>query len=338
MDLPEAHPDIYSKFLDGNHVVRRSERYWAGLSSDLIIEQVLMRSMKSSGGLTRGRGLTEAQRLLWTMAMPACAEINEGFQELTGVKYNTSEQHKSISKSMQNCDTKDTCSIMQYIMHHNPSHDNPCLQSISTGVVAADNINADCAKQVGEKIIKSIVGKNKTNITFKRKEQVVTLANSVIQIDNESINIDPQLLFQCLVSIRDRYEDTEELFSYELCSYPASLFNTSLLPREARKPELTNTLWEKLEIDSAPSEYVTYVLDGGALVQRIPWNRGQTFEAILDTYVDYERNRYNEPKIAFDGYEGGASIKDPTHQRRSSGHKGVAVNFTCDMVLTYTKE
>ena len=30
------------------HVVRRSDRYWAGLSTDLVIEQVLMRSLKTT--------------------------------------------------------------------------------------------------------------------------------------------------------------------------------------------------------------------------------------------------------------------------------------------------
>ncbi|MCG8032822.1 MAG: hypothetical protein JAZ03_11695, partial [Candidatus Thiodiazotropha taylori] len=57
--LPETHPELYDKFTQGFHVVRRSDRYWAGLSTDLIIEQVLMRSVKTSGGLTRGRGMTE---------------------------------------------------------------------------------------------------------------------------------------------------------------------------------------------------------------------------------------------------------------------------------------
>ena len=37
-------------------------QFWAGLLSDLVIEQRLMRSLKMSGGLTRGTGLTEEQR------------------------------------------------------------------------------------------------------------------------------------------------------------------------------------------------------------------------------------------------------------------------------------
>ena len=56
--LCDDHPDVYANFINGFHVVlRRSGRYCAGLSTDLIIEQVLMRSIKTSGGLTQGKGL-----------------------------------------------------------------------------------------------------------------------------------------------------------------------------------------------------------------------------------------------------------------------------------------
>ena len=68
--LQAEHPVVYQKFEEGYHVVRRSDRLWAGRSGDLIIEQVLMRSMKTSGGLTRGRGMTEQQRVTWLLAMP----------------------------------------------------------------------------------------------------------------------------------------------------------------------------------------------------------------------------------------------------------------------------
>ena len=39
-----------------------------------------MRSMKTSGGLTRGRGMTEKQLRTWLLAMPACAEVNRAMQ------------------------------------------------------------------------------------------------------------------------------------------------------------------------------------------------------------------------------------------------------------------
>ena len=56
-DLEETHPDVHQKFLDGFHVIRRSNQCWARLSSDLVIEQTLMRSLKSIGGLTHGSGM-----------------------------------------------------------------------------------------------------------------------------------------------------------------------------------------------------------------------------------------------------------------------------------------
>ena len=89
-------------------MVGRSDRLWAGLSVDLIIEQVLMRSMKTSGGFTKGRGMTEQQHVTWLLAMPACAEVNNAMQELTGVNYNTGEQNKDMTDARQARDLKDT--------------------------------------------------------------------------------------------------------------------------------------------------------------------------------------------------------------------------------------
>ena len=66
IDLPDTFPWLYTQFMDhGFHSVRRTDRCWAGLSTDLAIEQILMRSLKSCGGLTHGRGFTETVRLSW---------------------------------------------------------------------------------------------------------------------------------------------------------------------------------------------------------------------------------------------------------------------------------
>ena len=52
-ELYDKHLEIYSKFKERHHVIRRTDRLWAGLSTDLVIEQVLMRSLKTTGGFTR---------------------------------------------------------------------------------------------------------------------------------------------------------------------------------------------------------------------------------------------------------------------------------------------
>ena len=59
-ELENRHPDVNLKFVNGRHVVRRSNKFWAGLSSDLVIEQTLMRSLKTSGDLTHGSGMKKS--------------------------------------------------------------------------------------------------------------------------------------------------------------------------------------------------------------------------------------------------------------------------------------
>ena len=50
-----TNPGLHKHFMNG-HVICRSDRFWAGLSPDLVIDEELMRSLITSGGLTRGRG------------------------------------------------------------------------------------------------------------------------------------------------------------------------------------------------------------------------------------------------------------------------------------------
>ena len=87
-------------FMNGFHVIRRSDRYWASISSDMLIEQTLMQSLKTSGGLTRGRGMDEIQCLIWIMSKPAFSEVNDVIQNLTSVSYTTSDQHKAVEKNV----------------------------------------------------------------------------------------------------------------------------------------------------------------------------------------------------------------------------------------------
>ena len=72
-------------FDTGKFVIRRSDRFWAGLSKDLVIEQTLMRSMKSVGSLIHGRGIMDDQsRTKWLLSLPLCAKVNEAMQNFTG--------------------------------------------------------------------------------------------------------------------------------------------------------------------------------------------------------------------------------------------------------------
>ncbi|KAK3747021.1 hypothetical protein QZH41_001488 [Actinostola sp. cb2023] len=341
-ELEEKHPDVYRNFQEGLHVVRRSDRYWAGLSTDLAIEQVLMRSVKTSGGLTRGRGMTETQRLVWLLSMPACAEVNNAMQDLTSVKYHTSEQHKEATRARQERDFNDTKELLSFVELRNPFSPDPSLRSIVSGVIADDKVNVDKSEEVGNNILRSMVGKSPFEYSFKKKDQAVTLASkTTVKINEESVQIDPQLLFQRLsvLATGGRYEDPKSHFKFEMCSYPPSLFESSLLPRQANKPALADAIWTIVKNDQiGPEGNVHYVLDGGALLHRIPWPRGMTYDAICNMYVEYVIRRYGQGTIVFDGYQDGPSTNDATHQRRTGAYAGPTVNFASDMVLKSKKD
>ncbi|CAL8242165.1 unnamed protein product [Merluccius merluccius] len=46
--------------------------------------------------------------LTWLLSMPACAEVDNAMQELTGVNHNTGEQNKDMTDARQAHDMKDT--------------------------------------------------------------------------------------------------------------------------------------------------------------------------------------------------------------------------------------
>lgn len=110
--------------MEGYHVVRRSDRYWARLSTDLIIEQVLTRNNKTTGGMTRGRGMMDLQRAAWLLSTPASADVNCAMQELTGVTYEPSEQHKETTQAPLVKDFDDSITILKYGRERNPFSNN----------------------------------------------------------------------------------------------------------------------------------------------------------------------------------------------------------------------
>ena len=125
-----------------------------------------------------------------------------------------------------------------------------------------------------------------------------------------------------------------------ICSYPSALFDSSLLLREADKPAFADAIWNLSEPHD-PANIVQgslqYVLDGGALLHRIPWSHGSTYMDICHRYTDYVTRKYKEAIVVFDGYSS-TNTKDMTHQRRSKGNASITVTFTGDMSVTTKKE
>ncbi|KAH3891114.1 hypothetical protein DPMN_015203 [Dreissena polymorpha] len=84
--------------------------------------------------------------------------------------YETSEQHKEYGKSRQSRDGKDIQKMINYLTDRNPfTTEEKSLRSISIGVVAGYKVNADKDREVGERIMEHMEGKNIQEYKFSRK-------------------------------------------------------------------------------------------------------------------------------------------------------------------------
>ena len=247
-----------------------------------------------------------------------------------------------MSDSRIKRDMKDTKKIPEFMGARDPFSQDSTLRSIVTGVIADNRVNVDKAKEVGQNILKTMTHKNTEEYTFKKDKQAITMDRYIIsEVIHKEIQVDPQLLFQRLITVRNyANEDVDVLFKLELCAVPASLFEPNGLPKKANKAILAEAIWKVI---NANVEYprqltVQYVLDGGSLLQRLPWKRGSKFSSIYDSYVFYVIKKYNKAVVVFDGYEHGPAPKDVTDHRRTGLSQGIEVKFSEDIALVLKKE
>ena len=158
--LHETRPWLHHSFINGSHAVRRSARNWAGRSSDLVIEQTLMRSIKSRGGLTRGRGMTETVRHLWVLSVNHVTSIHQAMTELSGTLPISREQHVEMGVTRQSKDNADCEKFLTWLQEQNPfSFEGEHLHSLSSGLISKcthDLVNCEIAEELGKQIQKKL--------------------------------------------------------------------------------------------------------------------------------------------------------------------------------------
>lgn len=138
--------------------MRMLDRYWVGLFIDFIIELVLMRSDKLLGGLIRGCGLLENQRLEWLFFMFVCVEVIYVINEFVGVVYIISEQYKVVGNFRMERDKKDIVSMLRFLKGRDFFGELLLLRIIDIGVIVDSKVNVDSLKEVGERIIELMSG------------------------------------------------------------------------------------------------------------------------------------------------------------------------------------
>lgn len=246
-----------------------------------------MKSLKSNGGLTRGSGFGEGQRAVWLKSMPSCAAVNSAMQIFAHTALETSEQHKEMGISRRKRDIHDTKILYDYLSERNVFADIPGLRNIVDGIVSNSNSNPHEAEHVGMAIINKMEGKSSSEFIFKKENQVVAMnSKNTIQIDNDNVQIDPEVLFQRLLFIQNSRvnEKLESIFKYELTQRPPALFDERGFLREGSESVLSDTLWKSIgsKVSTETPTECVYVLSGEWLMNEVIWQVGETFNDICN--------------------------------------------------------
>ena len=97
--LPETHLWLYNEFVNGNDTAQQINHIWTDIWTDLAIEQTMMRSIMSRGGLTGGCGMTESVHHMWALSFSQITSVHDAMIQLSGVSAKFSEQNEEIGMS-----------------------------------------------------------------------------------------------------------------------------------------------------------------------------------------------------------------------------------------------
>ncbi|GBL82935.1 hypothetical protein AVEN_106437-1 [Araneus ventricosus] len=219
-------PSVFRRFIQGFLTVRRSAKFSCGTSTDMIIEQSLMKSMQIDGGVSRGRSTQESVISKQVYSMHAMNTVCERLEDLGNVKMDTTDTHVDASDSRVKRDTEDIKKLLEWFLLHDPFPVVEKIISIASGVVGNEKINCHNAREVGITSMIRMFGQTFNNIKLIRVDKVLPLLtiSSGIKVHDEKVPIDPVLLFQRM-SMNMLMYPLKMNFKYELAPYPLSLFH-----------------------------------------------------------------------------------------------------------------
>ena len=333
-------PEEYTLFSSkGYFTIRRAKEFWSGNFSDQTIEQFLMRMLKTSGGLTHGRGITDSTLTKWVHALPYCIPVCDALEKFTGVYGATSEQHKDLRSSTQAKDSKDCDVFVHWLKQHPPfaGYQPDRLVSIATGVIADISVNCDNAVQIGLAAASRITGRQFTEITLHRNDKVKTMGDkNSINVRGQNTVVNPTVFFNRITCVLKTCSDMEQFMSYELAPKPPSLFHDGAM-RKTNKSALGSLLKSFAPAQPNIPNNCQFVLDGGHLLQSVMWPQPSTYGGVCNFYIAHTLKHYGAGTvIVFDGYSM-ISTKAAEQLRRAKKSTSSDILFDQNMQTTTTQ-
>ena len=315
-------PNEFQKLTEkGYFTIRRSDRFWSGNFTDQTIEQVLMRMLKTQGGLAHGRGLTPNTQAKFVQVLPKCVPICNALETFCNVHSDRSDQHRDLREASTTRDAEHLSKLFAWLSSHSPFSfiSENKLVSIGTGIVADESADADNAPDIGMTLAKRQTGKMYGDMKLKRKDRIIPIsaAHNTTNVNGKEIEINSTLLFMRVTCIIKQEKEMKEYLQYEFATYPPSIFYQGVM-RKNNKSDLANILKKLTEPTSIPPEGACYVVDGGYLLHTVVWPQDGTYKDVCHSYIQYVTSHFGtSATVIFDGYGDHTSTKRAEQSRRT---------------------
>ena len=136
--------------------IRRSNKNWSGVWSDMVIEQTLMKNFKSIGGVTHGRGFSESVLNRWICGQTVAHHVCEAIEAFCNMHTISSNQHVELRSSRVKTNEIYCQKFEAWLRQHSPFIEKQDLFSLASGLVSHDDVNCYKAVSVGEKSLQTI--------------------------------------------------------------------------------------------------------------------------------------------------------------------------------------
>ncbi|CAH2107272.1 unnamed protein product [Euphydryas editha] len=218
--------------------------------------------------------------------MSATHEICTSLEEFCGVLFTS-----DLGQARRNRDTADIAKLSQLFDEHPPFPQTTDIISIASGVVGDATITCYDAVRVGNEAMNKIVDLPFFDIKLFRKDRALSFSSvtSSIKIHDEKVAVDPTLLFQRMYISKRSEDDLIEFLEYELAPFPLALLNEG-----GMRKTIKSGLYSLLEHISKVFELcqMNIIVDGGFLLHRVIWQKGECVATICDGYIAYINRHY----------------------------------------------
>ncbi|CAH2085135.1 unnamed protein product [Euphydryas editha] len=333
-------PVEYDEFTkEGYFTIRRSDKAWAGVWSDMSIETTLNRFFGTD--LTHGRGVDPSVVTRYLIAMPSALKIMECLENYCDVVTSNSEQHVDLFKNRMTKDDKGIRSFLFWLQERKPFENRTSLLSLSTGIIGGPTTNCHMAVELGLKSMTTMIDKDADKVSFSKVFKVKTLAAAKdgMHIGDDFVSVDTFLLIQRISAFFHGNEKlTRKALSYELSPFPLSLFDEHGLMRKTAKSELYKIFEPCLQSPALTLNSI-YVIDGGWLLHHVVWPHGKKYIEILHNYYTFIVKNFGlQATVIFDGYTRETTgTKSYERYRRKQKCVAADVDISPDTLITLTQ-